>query len=282
MKPMKNPILHEIFPESDFSWNQRRVKFCLKLWKMRFFMKSMKKNLFPEVFPKSISSGSREECNSSWDPCKMRFFMAQWQNLVFVWPAEYAILHDVDENAILHGILEQWDCSSSLWRKKLPTQAKGTAISHETHGKCSSSWDPWRIQFIMSPVRKAILDEILPCRKQFCMKPTQKSWNPRKTQFFIKLRDTCCSSWSSPNQLSTKPTRGALFKKSVKNAILHESPKERNSSWNPWRMHFFMKSFRKATFHENNGEWNSASNYARLQFFMKSMKNSVFHEVFPK
>ena len=256
MKPMKNPILHEIFPESNFSWYQWRVQ-------TQFFIESDQTVILHEI---------HENCGSAWFNGKTKFLCSQ-RNMQFCTTST--------KNAILHRILEQWDCSSSLWRKKLPTQAKGTAISHETHGKCSSSWNPWRIQFIMSPVRKAILDEILPCRKQFCMKPTQKSWNPRKTQFFIKLRDTCCSSWSSPNQLSTKPTRGALFKKSVKNAILHESPKERNSSWNPWRMHFFMKSFRKATFHENNGEWNSASNYARLQFFMKSMKNSVFHEVFP-
>ena len=202
------------------------------------------------------------------------------------------------KNATLHGILEKWDCSSNLWRKKFPAQAKGTAISHETHKKCNSSRNPWRIQFFMSPVEKATLDEILPCRKQFCVKPTQKIMKSTKNAILHKFRDTCCSSWNPVRiQLFTKHTKSEFFMKSMKNPIPHESPKQCNSSWNPWRIQFFMKSFRKETFRETSGEWNSASNYGKCDFswnpwrrifspksFRKAFlqeagKNAILHEI---
>ena len=195
---------------------------------MQFFMKSMKNT----ALHGSMAKPSLNLCSewkiygSAWLARRMQLFM------------------ESSKNEIVHQICEERSSRRKPKALQLVTKPIRSAILHGIHEEYNSSW----------VLKKAILDEILPCRKQFCVKPTQKIMKSTKNAILHKFRDTCCSSWNPVSiQLFTKHTKSELFMKSMKNPIPHESPKQCNSSWNPWRIQFFMKSFRKATFHDTNG-----------------------------
>ena len=158
MKSMKNTILHEIFPESNFSWYQWRVQTQFSIEsRLSFFMKSMKIAVLHGSMAKPSFCVASGICNSARRPRKTQFFIESWNNEIVHQvceerssprkPKALQLVTKHTENAVLRGIHEEYNSSWVLWERQFLTKyslaesnsAWSPRKNHEIHENHNSS-----------------------------------------------------------------------------------------------------------------------------------------------